>query len=94
MSEDRQVYYHNLRENAKRMSPKLKELAIRAGAYQDNDGLLTGPMDVHKFADYILSECLLQVEHCKAVSHASYIDTYNRALDSATQQIKKHFDIE
>lgn len=57
MSEGKQIYYHNLRENLRKMNPRLKELAVQAGAYEDGDSILTGPMDVAKFAKLIVSEC-------------------------------------
>lgn len=53
----KQIYYHNIRENIKNMNPKLKELAIKAGAYPDEDTVLVGPMDVAKFAELIVREC-------------------------------------
>ena len=57
MSEGKQIYYHNLRENLRKMNPRFKELAIQAGAYVDGDTILTGPMDVAKFAELIVREC-------------------------------------
>ena len=58
MSEGKQIYYHNLRENLRKMNPRFKELAIQAGAYEDGDTILTGPMDVAKFAELIVKETL------------------------------------
>ena len=57
MSQGKQMYYHYLRENIRNMHPKFKELAIQAGAYEDNGTILTGPMDVAKFAELIVREC-------------------------------------
>ena len=58
MSQGKQIYYHNLRENIRNMNPQFKELAIQAGAYLDGDTVLTGPMDVAKFAELIVKETL------------------------------------
>ena len=58
MTEGKQIYYHNLRENLRKMNPRFKELAIQAGAYEDGDSILTGPMDVAKFAELIVKETL------------------------------------
>ena len=58
MSQGKQIYYHNLRENIKNMSPRFKELAVEAGAYKDGNTILTGPMDVAKFAELIVKETL------------------------------------
>ena len=57
MSQGKQMYYHYLRENIRNMHPNFKELAIQAGAYEDNGVILTGPMDVAKFAELIVKEC-------------------------------------
>lgn len=57
MSEGKQIYYHNLRENLRKMNPRFKELAIQAGAYEDGNSILTGPMDVAKFAELIVRDC-------------------------------------
>ena len=58
MSQGKQMYYHYLRESIRNMHPKFKELAIQAGAYEDNGTILTGPMDVAKFAELIIQECI------------------------------------
>ena len=63
MSQGKQIYYHNLRENIRNMNPKFKELAVRAGAYEDNGTILTGPMDVAKFAELIVRECMIKCVH-------------------------------
>ena len=57
MSQGKQMYYHYLRENIRNMHPKFKELAIQAGAYEDGNSILTGPMDVAKFAELIVRDC-------------------------------------
>ena len=57
MSQGKQIYYNNLRKNVNNMHPRLKELAIEAGAYVDGNNLLTGPMDDAKFAELIVREC-------------------------------------
>ena len=57
MTLGKQIYYHNLRENIKNMHPKFKELAVQAGAYPEGNTVLTGPMDVAKFAELIVTEC-------------------------------------
>ena len=58
MSQGKQIYYNNLRKNVNNMHPRLKELAIEAGAYVDGNNLLTGPMDDAKFAELIVRECI------------------------------------
>ena len=57
MSQGKQIYYNNLRKNVNNMHPRLKELAVEAGAYVDGNNLLTGPMDDAKFAELIVREC-------------------------------------
>ena len=58
MSQGKQIYYNNLRKNVNNMHPRLKELAVEAGAYKDGNNLLTGPMDDAKFAELIVRECI------------------------------------
>ena len=52
------IYYKILRDRVRTMNPRLKELAVQAGAYEDGDTILTGPMDVAKFAELIIKETL------------------------------------
>ena len=85
MSEGKQIYYHNLRENLRKMNPRFKELAIQAGAYQDGDTILTGPMDVAKFAELIVRECASIV--ADAVDHREPASTY-------VGKIREHFGVE
>ena len=75
MSQGKQMYYHYLRENIRNMNPKFKELAVRAGAYEDNGTILTGPMDVAKFAELIVRECISKVNEWEQDSrnHISYM---------------------
>ena len=82
MSQGKQIYYHNLRENVKNMHPKFKELAIQAGAYEDNGTILTGPMDVAKFAELIVKECV------------EIADEYDGVGSTIVSRIKKHFGVE
>ena len=63
MSQGKQMYYHYLRENIRNMNPKFKELAVKAGAYEDGNTVLTGPMDVAKFAELIVRECVWIVDN-------------------------------
>ena len=83
MSMAKQIYYHNIRENIKNMNPKLKELAIKAGAYPDEDTVLVGPMDVAKFAELIVRECA-EVAGCNG--HVSGF--------SLGDLIKEHFGVD
>ena len=83
MSMAKQIYYHNIRENIKNMNPKLKELAIKAGAYPDEDTVLVGPMDVAKFAELIVKECA-EVAGCNG--HVSGF--------TLGDLIKEHFGVE
>ena len=82
MSHAKQIYYHNLRENLRNMNPKLKSLAVEAGAYIDGDNLLTSAMDVAKFAELIISEC------CVAL-HPMLRDMISRT--QGVDLIVKHF---
>ena len=79
----KQIYYHNIRKNIKNMNPKLKELAIKAGAYPDEDTVLVGPMDVAKFAELIVRECA-EVAGCNG--HVSGF--------SLGDLIKEHFGVD
>ena len=83
MSMAKQIYYHNIRKNIKNMNPKLKELAINAGAYPDEDTVLVGPMDVAKFAELIVRECA-EVAGCNG--HVSGF--------TLGDLIKEHFGVE
>lgn len=58
MSMGKQIYYHNIRENLKNMHPRLKELAVQAGAVLDNGTIITSSMDESKFAELIIKECM------------------------------------
>ena len=62
MTEGKQIYYHRLRENSRKMCPRFKELAVEAGAYEDDGAILHGPMDVAKFALLIVEECTTVIE--------------------------------
>ena len=83
MSQGKQMYYHYLRENIRNIHPKFKELAIQAGAYEDNGVILTGPMDVAKFAELIVGECADTV-----------LGFHNQFGDSAHNEIREHFGVE
>lgn len=83
MSQGKQMYYHNLRENIRNMNHRLKELAVVAGAYEDGGTILTGPMDTAKFAELIIKECA-EVAGCNG--HVSGF-----ALGDL---IKQHFGVE
>ena len=63
MSMGKQIYYHNIRENIKHMHPRLKELAIQAGAVADNGTIITSSMDDSKFAELIVRECAWIVDN-------------------------------
>ena len=82
MTEGKQIYYHTLRENIRKMNPKFKELAVQAGAYPDGDTVLTGPMDIAKFAELIVRECV-------NVLHDN--ELWNRHISHA---LKEHFGVE
>lgn len=83
MSQGKQIYYHNLRENIRNMHPRLKELAVEAGAYEDSGTILTGPMDTAKFAELIVQEMLQTCE-----DHPAWT---GRMIG---EQIKQHFGVE
>ena len=80
MSEAKQIYYHRLRERIKNMHPRFKELAIQAGAYPDGDTVLTGPMDVARFAELIVREC------ANVAADHDALDIY--------EEIREHFGVE
>ena len=80
MTEGKQIYYHRLRENSRKMNPRFKELAVEAGAYLDDGAILHGPMDVAKFAELIVKECMSNL----------HLNGY----DDAMVQIQKHFGVE
>lgn len=81
MSMGKQIYYHNIRENIKHMHPRLKELAIQAGATPDNGTIITSSMDESKFAELIIRECVL-------ISRTS-TDGF-----SAGKRMEEHFGVE
>lgn len=89
MSQGKQMYYHYLRENIRNMNPKFKELAVRAGAYEDNGTILTGPMDVAKFAELIVKECKSVILDMIDEGQGEF-DT----LDQALTEINEHFGVE
>lgn len=83
MSQGKQIYYNNLRKNVNNMHPRLKELAIEAGAYVDGNNLLTGPMDDAKFAEMIVREC------------ASFVNEFATNGDVRTgNDLLEHFGVE
>lgn len=71
MSQGKQMYYHYMRENIRNMHPRLKELAVQAGAYEDGGTLLTGPMDPAKFAELIVKECIDALDEADGSVHHS-----------------------
>ena len=85
MSQGKQIYYHILRENIRKMHPRFKELAIQAGAYEDGGTILTGPMDTAKFAQLIVRECQIALSPMLR-------DMISRG--QAYDLIKKHFGVE
>lgn len=85
MSQGKQIYYHNLRENIRNMNPRFKELAIQAGAYEDGGTILTGPMDVAKFAELIIRESGVAL-------NPMLRDMVSRG--QAYELIKQHFGVE
>ena len=86
MSQGKQIYYHNLRENIRNMNPKFKELAIKAGAYEDNGTILTGPMDTAKFAELIVAECANEILKWKS-------EPFPFDPEFAAKLLKDHFEI-
>lgn len=98
MTEGKQIYYHRLRENSRKMHPRLKELAVEAGAYEDGGAILHGPMDIAKFAELIVKEC---TDIVKPTSHHEvWAQSYLGGVDgldllhSKIKDIKKHFGVE
>ena len=83
MTEGKQIYYHRLRENSRKMHPRFKELAVQAGAYEDGGAILHGPMDVAKFAELIVKEMLQTCE-----DHPAWT---GRMIG---EKIKEHFGVE
>ena len=83
MTEGKQIYYHRLRENSRKMNPRFKELAVEAGAYEDDGAILHGPMDVAKFAELIVKEMLQTCE-----DHPAWT---GRMIG---EHIKQHFGVE
>lgn len=73
MSQGKQIYYHHLRENIRKMHPRLKELAIQAGAYEDGGTILTGPMDTAKFAELIVRECIETIYNTEQMNVAKFV---------------------
>ena len=76
----KQIYYNNIRESIKHMNPRLKELAVVAGATPDGDTVICSSMDPAKFAELIVRECMSNL----------YLNGY----DDAMIQIQKHFGVE
>lgn len=84
MSQGKQIYYNNLRENLRNMHPKFKELAVKAGAYVDGDTLLTDPMDDAKFAELIVEECAAELLKWRS-------EPFPLDADSAARIVRTHF---
>lgn len=98
MSQGKQIYYHNLRENIRNMHPRLIELAIQAGAYKDNDTILTGPMDVALFAQLIIKECAsiatrTECPYFEETMKQQLGHTWDMATIEAGNNIRKHFGV-
>ena len=83
MSQAKQIYYHHLRERIRKMHPRFKQLAVEAGAYEDGDTVLVGPMDTARFAELIVQEC------AKIADNPS-----QGAFTSIGNDIRKHFGVE
>ena len=86
MSQGKQIYYHILRENIRKMHPRLKELAIQAGAYEDGGTILTGPMDTAKFAELIVRECARVADQ--------WVDDEDNGHNLVSDKLKQHFGVE
>ena len=105
MSQGKQIYYHILRENIRKMHPRFKELAIEAGAYEDDGTILTGPMDTAKFAELIVQECSTLCEEvaidADQVAKGDFVTDDGRMLHegmwggakNCSGRIKQHFGI-
>lgn len=91
MSHAKQVYHFQLRENLKNMSPKFKELALQAGAYQDGDTILTSSMDVALLAQSIVKACVEVIEAGKVGYDQVPAEV---ALDLTTKSVKEYFGVE
>lgn len=59
MTEGKQIYYHRIRVHIKNTTLKFKELAVKSGAYEDGDSIITGPMDETIFARNLIEESLV-----------------------------------
>ena len=84
MSMGKQICYHNIRENIKRMHPRLKELAIQAGAVPDNGTIITSSMDDSKFAELIVQECIKVAG--TEMGYSEYV--------AMRSKIEKHFGVD
>ena len=72
MSMAKQIYYNNLRQNIKNMTPKLQQLAVESGAYIDGDTLICSAMDPSTFARLIIDQCISIVEQAAEQDPALY----------------------
>ena len=89
MSQGKQMYYHYLRENIRNMHPKFKALAIQAGAYEDGGTILTGPMDVAKFAELIVRECMNVARQQRNPANLNY-----KPSERFVEDLRQHFGVE
>ena len=67
------------------MNERIRELAIKAGAGEWGDSVVPAMMDVGKFAELIVQECIKQVEK----NFAGAVGTYAGAHNSAVLKCKK-----
>ena len=86
MSMGKQIYYHHLRERIRKMHPRFKQLAVEAGAYEDGDTVLVGPMDTARFAELIVRECLTVINQSNGVGDDDVI--------RISRDVKQHFGVE
>lgn len=94
MSMGKQIYYHHIRENLKKMNPLLKDLAVQAGAVRDNDTVITSSMDDSIFARLIIEHILLKLENEIALAYEQEQDWTAATLEALALEILDDFDME
>jgi len=67
------------------MNERIKELAVQAGAGEWGDSVIAATMDIEKFAELIVREC---VDWCGAYA------TVDGTAQKIAGSIKEHFGVE
>lgn len=77
------------------MNERIKDLALKAGAGEWGDSVIPAMMDIEKFAELIVRECITVVDECNDVIISKYPNAFGYFVDDdPIANIKEHFGVE